>query len=56
MNGRELRRWVRSALTVMGFGALTYTFVVGRLPVEAYVPMVGMMIAWWFGEERDTNR
>lgn len=40
---------VRGLLTLGGFGALTYMFVYGKVPIETYVPLVALMIGFYFG-------
>lgn len=43
-----IRGLVRPLLTVGGFSAITVGFLTGRVSVELYLPIVSMMIGYWF--------
>ena len=43
-----LRGGVRPVLTLIGFIALTAGFLSSKVAADTYVPMVSMMIAFWF--------
>ena len=36
-------------LTITGFGSLTYAFLMGKVDVNIYLPLVTMMIGYFFG-------
>ena len=50
-----VRAIVMPLLTVGGFGAITYAFLNNVVSVEVYVPMVSMMVAFWFAVKTGEN-
>lgn len=50
-----IRGIVRPILTLMGFAVASYLVIVGALSVEVYLPMVGMMVAFWFSERKSNG-
>lgn len=42
------KSFMQGLLAFMGFGALTWGFVVGRVPIETYTPLVALMVGFFF--------
>jgi len=50
-----IRSLVRPILTVMGFSALTIGFLSSKIEPGIYVPLVSMMIAFWFSDRKPST-
>ena len=46
---------IQGVLSLMGFGALTWMFIKGSVEPNTYVPLVALMIGFWFGAKRPTS-
>jgi len=44
---------VQGVLALGGFAALTYKFLVGDVPIETYVPLVALMVGFFFNTAKD---
>jgi hypothetical protein len=49
-NARSL---VRPIVTLMFAGGFTVGFFMGKISQDAYVPVVGMIMSWWFATRAD---
>jgi len=43
--------FMQGSLSFIGFGALTWGFIIGRVTLETYGPLVGLMIGFWFSNQ-----
>lgn len=48
-------KWVRPFITLVATVGITAGFFLKMVPVEAYLPIMGMTIAWWF-KARDEEK
>jgi hypothetical protein len=55
MNIESIQKAIRPVLTFIGFTAVTYGFIIGRVSGEIYIPIVSMMIAFWFATRKSSS-
>ncbi len=48
-------RWVRPFATVIAMLGINAGFFLDKIPVEAYLPIMGGIITWWFSS-RDQDK
>jgi len=53
MSAKEL---MRPTITLVATFALTIGFFLDKVPSEAYVPLMAMVIAWWFRSRDEEKR
>jgi len=53
MSAKEL---MRPTITLVATFALTIGFFLGKVLSEAYVPLMAMVIAWWFRSRDEEKR
>lgn len=44
------KEFVQGLLAIVGFGALTYVFIIGKVGGDVYIPLVAVMIAFFYKE------
>lgn len=50
-----IRGIIRPLLTLIGFVVSSYLVIVHMLSVEVYIPLVTMMVVFWFGDRNNKN-
>jgi hypothetical protein len=55
MTVENIQKAIRPILTFIGFCAVTYGFIIGRVSGEIYIPIVSMMIAFWFATRKSAS-
>lgn len=45
---------IRPILALVGFGSLTFGFIIGGVTEDTYVPIVALMIGYFFRDVTDT--
>ena len=50
-----VRGLVRPVLTAVGFGAVTYLVVMGKVETKEYLVLVALMVGYWFGQRSAGN-
>jgi len=48
-------KWVRPLITLIAVGGLTAGFFIGKVPGDAYIPLMAGTISWWFASRDNTK-
>jgi len=51
-----MEKWIRPVITIIAVSGLTVGFFLGRIPSEAYVPLMAITITYWFRARDEAKR